>query len=171
MSGKRIAVERTETKLQMTSMIDVVFLLLAFFVVTYKTPEVEGDFNIRMPVAAQSTQSPSLDDLTPVVVRLESDGSGNLSGIRFGESPVADMKGLRAAAYRYVNQNGTSLQDALNATGTPEFRDDLELELDCDPQLRYSFAVEAITAVTGYLNADDQVVKMVDKVKFTPPKH
>lgn len=166
---RNILVGSGEMKLQMTSMIDVVFLLLAFFVVTYKTPEVEGDFNIRMPVDAQSTAQPSLDDLTPVVVKLSSDANGNLSGIRFGETPVADMRELRAAVYQYVNQNGTSFQDAYDGAGTPEFRDDLEVELDCEPKLRYRYAVEAITAVTGYLNSNDQVVKMVEKVKFAPP--
>ena len=154
----------------MTSMIDVVFLLLAFFVVTYKTPEIEGDFNIRMPIDAQSTSQPSLDDLSPVAIKLSSDARGELVGIRFGETPVADMKALRAAVYQYANQNSTSFQDAFNGAGQPEFRGDLEVELDCDPQLRYRYAMEAITAVTGYLNSNDQLVKMVEKVKFAPPK-
>ncbi len=171
MANKReIRVGATETKLQMTSMIDVVFLLLAFFVVTYKTPEIEGDFNIRMPVDAQSTSQPSLDDLSPVTIKLSADANGNLSGIRFGEQKVADMKALRAAVYQYVNQNSTTFQDAYNGLGTPEFRDDLEIELDCDRQLHYRYAMEAITAVTGYLNSNDQIVKMVEKVKFAPPR-
>ena len=151
-------------------MIDVVFLLLAFFVVTYKTPEIEGDFNIRMPIDAQSTSQPSLDDLSPVAIKLSSDARGELVGIRFGETPVADMKALRTAVYQYANQNSTSFQDAFNGAGQPEFRGDLEVELDCDPQLRYRYAMEAITAVTGYLNSNDQLVKMVEKVKFAPPK-
>ena len=170
MPRRRTFVAKNEVKLQMTSMIDVVFLLLAFFVVTYKTPEVEGDFNIRMPVEAQSNQAPNLDDLAPVTVRLTSDSDGKLSGIRFGDAVVPDMNGLRGAVYRYVNQNEVSYRDALANGGTPQFRDDLEIELDCDAQLRYRYAVEAITAVTGYLNSDDQIVKMVDRVKFAPPK-
>ncbi|MBS7337206.1 MAG: hypothetical protein KIG81_05045, partial [Thermoguttaceae bacterium] len=51
----------------------------------------------------------------------------------------------------------------------PVFRDDVEVELDCDPALKYRYAMEAITSVTGYLNAENQIVKMVEKVKFTPP--
>jgi len=170
MPDRKKFVDKTEVKLQMTSMIDVVFLLLAFFVVTYKTPEVEGDFNIRMPVEAQSNQAPNLDDLAPVTVRLVADSDGVLSGIRFGDAAVPDMNGLRGAVYRYVNQNEVSYQDARSNGGTPEFRDDLEIELDCDPRLRYRYVVEAMTAVTGYLNSDDQIVKMVERVKFAPPK-
>jgi biopolymer transport protein ExbD len=172
MAGRKrnLFVGTSETKLQMTSMIDVVFLLLAFFVVTYKTPEIEGDFNIRMPIDAQSTAQPSLDDLSPVTIKLSSDARGALVGIRFGETPIADMRALRVAVYRYVNQNSTSFQDAYSGAGQPEFRNDLEVELDCDSQLHYRHAMEAITAVTGYLNSNDQIVKMVEKVKFAPAK-
>jgi biopolymer transport protein ExbD len=172
LAGKRrkLAENTGEAHLQMASMIDVVFLLLAFFVITYKTPEVEGDFNIRMPIDAQSISQPSLDDLLPVTIRLVSDADGNLAGIRFGERSVPDMKALRAAVYQYVNTNSISFQDAYSGLATPEFRDDLEIELDCDERLLYRHAMEAITAVTGYLNSNDQIVKMVEKVKFTPPK-
>ncbi|MBR4834393.1 MAG: biopolymer transporter ExbD [Thermoguttaceae bacterium] len=171
MSKRRVARKSEKTELQMTSMIDVVFLLLAFFVITYKTPEVEGDFGIRMPVEAQSNQAPTLDELTPVVVRLTADSRGELSGIRFGDAALGDMNALRSAVYRYINQNGVAFSDAYSGAGTPEFRDDLEIELDCDPALRYRYAVQAITAVAGYLNSEGQIVKMVDKVKFAPPKN
>lgn len=170
MNKRRVAPKLKKTELQMTSMIDVVFLLLAFFVVTYKTPEVEGDFAIRMPVEAQSNQAPNFDELTPVVVRLTADSRGELSGIRFGDAALADMKALRSAVYRYINQNDVAFSDAFSGAGTPEFRGDLEVELDCDPGLRYRYAVQAITAVAGYLNSEGQIVKMVDKVKFAPPK-
>lgn len=169
MKKRRNNVDKTETKLQMTSMIDVVFLLLAFFVVTYKTPEIEGDFNIRMPANAQSTSTPEIDEIMPVVVKLKSDPTGNLAGIYFGESNVKDMQALRSAVYHYAIKNDVSFQDAY-AGATPEFRDDMEIELDCDENLKYARAMEAITATTGYLNAEDQIVKMVEKVKFTPKR-
>ncbi|MDO5308266.1 MAG: biopolymer transporter ExbD [Planctomycetia bacterium] len=167
MNKRRVVVETSESSLQMTSMIDVVFLLLAFFVITYKTPEVEGDFSIRMPASAQSTSLPSLDELSPVTVKLAADSTGELNGIWFGETSLQDMHALRAAVYHYVNQNDASFADAINGA-TPEFRDDLEIELDCDPNLRYKYAMDAITSVSGYLNQNDQIVKMVEKVKFAP---
>ncbi len=39
-------------ELQMTPMIDIVFQLLIFFIMTFKIVEVEGDFNIKMPASA-----------------------------------------------------------------------------------------------------------------------
>ena len=39
-------------RLQMAAMIDVVFLLLVFFVMTFRIVPVEGDFNVKMPLHA-----------------------------------------------------------------------------------------------------------------------
>ena len=171
MKIRNITIGGGQIKLQMTSMIDVVFLLLAFFVITYKTPETEGDFNIRMPVLVQSNQMPDLDELTPVTVRLTADSSGNLNGIWFGGNPLGvDMQSLRQSVFNYIRVNNSiSFQDALNGAVLPEFRDDLQIELDCAANLRYKYTMQAITAVTGYLNGENQVVKLVQKVKFTQP--
>ncbi|MDO5566565.1 MAG: biopolymer transporter ExbD [Planctomycetia bacterium] len=172
MSIRDIKLRSDGVKLQMTSMIDVVFLLLSFFIITYKTPEIEGDFNIRMPVQVQSNQLPSLDDLTPVTIRLMSDSQGNLTGIVFGDKSLGvDFQLLRKSIFDYIQASGSvDFQQALTTSVVPAFKDDLEVEFDCDPKLRYKYTMLGITAVTGYLNGDNQVVKMVEKVKFTPPK-
>ncbi|MFY7967519.1 MAG: ExbD/TolR family protein, partial [Pirellulaceae bacterium] len=39
-----------KAELQMTSMIDIVFLLLIFFITTFKIAAQEGDFNVKMPL-------------------------------------------------------------------------------------------------------------------------
>ncbi|MDO5553557.1 MAG: biopolymer transporter ExbD [Planctomycetia bacterium] len=172
MSIRKLGGKGGEVKLQMTSMIDVVFLLLSFFVITYKTPEVEGDFNIRMPQTVQSNRLPSLDEIVPVTVRLRADNDGNLTGIWFGDSGLGvDMTRLRMAVFQYIQQGDpVDYQSAVQGQATPRFRDDLEIELDCDEQLRYKYVVQAITAVTGYLNQENQVIKLVEKVKFAAPR-
>ena len=38
-------------ELQMTPMIDIVFQLLVFFIMTFKIVSQEGDFNVKMPLA------------------------------------------------------------------------------------------------------------------------
>lgn len=164
MSLRDRKIKQEPVKLQMTSMIDVVFLLLAFFVITFKTPEVEGDFNIKMPANVQSNQMPNPDELTPIQVRLTADDFGELSGIVFGSNSLGtDMRRLRSAVsdYLHVDPSKTSAVHA---------GDDLEIEFDCDDALKYRYTVQAITAVTGYINDDNQVVKLVEKVKFAPPK-
>ncbi len=170
----KIRTKRTSetVKLQMTSMIDVVFLLLSFFVITYKTPEIEGDFNIRMPAQAQAIQMSTLDELTPITVKLLSDADGNLTGIQFGSQALGtDMNLLRQVVFKYIQEGDPiDLAAAVNQNIPPKIRDDFELELDCAPQLRYKYEMMAITAVTGYINSENQTIKLVEKIKFTPPK-
>ncbi|MFN9436559.1 MAG: ExbD/TolR family protein, partial [Planctomycetota bacterium] len=48
MKFKTHAPEKVE--MQLTSMIDVIFLLLIFFIMTFKISAQEGDFNIKMPI-------------------------------------------------------------------------------------------------------------------------
>ena len=61
--------------LEMTSMIDIVFLLLIFFVMTFKIVEMEGDFSIRMPLASQNSGQVDPTDL-PLKLRLRADDAG-----------------------------------------------------------------------------------------------
>ena len=46
--GKRPSKDE-KIELQMTPMIDIVFQLLVFFIMTFNVVAQEGDFNIRMP--------------------------------------------------------------------------------------------------------------------------
>ena len=46
---------------------------------------------------------------------------------------------------------------------------DAEVELDCDYNLNYEHVIEAITAVSGYIQ-DDEVIHLVEKIKFAPQR-
>ena len=63
------------SKVDMTPMIDVVFLLLSFFIMTFKIIAPEGDFNIRMP--PKGTQSDSLPS-EPIRIKLYATPGGGL---------------------------------------------------------------------------------------------
>ena len=49
-----------------------------------------------------------------------------------------------------------------------------EVELECDYHLRYEYVMDAITAVSGYIDrtpdGQAQIVELVKKIKFSPPK-
>src|SRR5688572_11326552 len=66
---------------QMTPMIDVVFQLLVFFVMSFRIASLEGDFAIKMPVATRG--NPDMHDpvLTPLKLRVQSDSSGNVAAV------------------------------------------------------------------------------------------
>ena len=71
-----------EIKLNMTSMIDIVFQLLVFFIMTFDPAVQEGDFNIRMPLASTSANESMTEDLPEVIyVTLTAGTNGNINSI------------------------------------------------------------------------------------------
>ena len=165
MSLKDIKVAPDVPKLQMTPMIDIVFNLLAFFIITFKIPAVEGDFNIKMPMNAPQSQSMDIDEMTPLEITLKSDADGSLSGIVFGSKQLGtNMKRLREEIFSYLQL------DATGTFATADVGKNQEAEFNCDDQLHYVHLINAITAVTGYVNDENQIVKLIEKIKFAPPK-
>ena len=47
-----------------------------------------------------------------------------------------------------------------------DFASELEVEFDTDYDLRYEEQIKAITAVSGRYDADDNLIKLADKIKF-----
>ncbi len=152
--------DRSEDKieLQMTPMIDIVFQLLVFFIMTFKIVTQEGDFNIKMPLAAASgaeVDNTALD----MTLRLTSNSDGDLTGIKLND---ASFTGFDELHNHVIGLVGGDQPDS--------FRESAEIEIDADFQLRYTYVIEAITAVTGYRTPEDEVVKLIEKIRFSPPK-
>ena len=144
-----------QSKIDMTPMIDVVFNLLVFFVMTFKIIAPEGDFNIKMPPKGAPPDSIDIP-AEPIRVRLSANPGGGLSLISFGEKPLGrDFMALRKAVLQYVS-----------ARGGPG-KANAEVELNPDPHLRWEFVIEAFTAVSGEIKGG-QIYKICDKVKFAP---
>ncbi|MFM7740235.1 MAG: ExbD/TolR family protein, partial [Planctomycetota bacterium] len=57
-----------DLKINMTAMIDIVFQLLIFFILTFKVAALEGDFEVKMPLA--STNPSSMDEVLPTVIHV-----------------------------------------------------------------------------------------------------
>src|SRR5204862_178295 len=88
-------------QIDMTPMIDVVFQLLAFFLMTFKVAAVEGDFNVKMPLAGIKTST--FDVPTPAMyVRLTAAPGGELSGIAVNGRPVENFSELQARVVTLV---------------------------------------------------------------------
>lgn len=150
---------KEEVNLQITSMIDVVFQLLAFFVMTFKIVSQEGDFNIKMPLAAPSQGAIDEQLIPPIKVRLQAGSGGELAGIGMNQRTLSSFQQLHEEILGLVG------------TDSPAAGEGAEVELDCDYNLRYEHVIEAITAVSGYRDdATGDVVKLVEKIKFAPPK-
>jgi biopolymer transport protein ExbD len=140
--------------LNLTPLIDVVFQLLAFFLVSLRVLVQEGDFELHLPTA----NGPAANELhlpQVVPVRIDADAAGEVSGIWLGQRRLPGFAALRSEIVLLVGERGGL--DAASA-GT-------EVELDLDERLRYEHAMAAITAVTGYIH-QGQVVRLVERVRF-----
>jgi biopolymer transport protein ExbD len=145
--------------LDMTPMIDIVFQLQAFFIMTFSISANEGDFSIKMPIAAPSEGTPDEELLPPIKVELRAGASGGLAQITMGDREVGNFQELRGAVQGMVGGGG-------GAEGAGAF----EVEFICDYNLHYEHVIAAITAVTGYRDRNGTVVKLIEKIKFAPPK-
>lgn len=150
--------EAVGTQLNMTSMIDIVFLLLIFFVMTFKIVEMEGDFSVRMPLAGSDSVTMDPTDL-PLKLRMRADEQGRLTSISLNEIDLGqNFDQLRANVVSLIGTN------------TPMEGDEgPEIEIDTDYNLRYEYVIAAITAVSGYKDGNE-VVKLIEKIKFAKPR-
>jgi len=150
-----------KVEMQMTPMIDIVFQLLTFFIMTFKIVAAEGDFDIKMPLSSRSEGPPPEEQLPPMKVRLVATSGGQLSKIKLNDNDFGvSFDGLHNYIISLIGDD----------RGPGSNQESAEVELDCDPQLHYEHVIRAITAVSGYTEADGNIVKLVEKIRFTPPK-
>lgn len=144
-------------QLQMTSMIDIVFLLLVFFVMTFKIVVPEGDFQIHM---ADNGNGPSDLEAPPEVirVRLHAAADGSLAGIEAEQQSLGSFADLRRLVL-----NMTSSRAGPGAhTLAPE------IEFAADPGLDYRHLMAALTAVKGYVGPRGEVIDLTERIKLLP---
>ena len=147
--------ENEKIELQMTPMIDIVFQLLVFFVMTFKIVAQEGDFNIRMPRSAPDEIMPEEME-TSATLRLSANEAGDLTQIQMDDVLLDDFDDLHRHVVGIV---GDSI----------ELKESMEVEIVADFDLRYEFVMQAITSVSGYRTPDDQIVPLIQKINFSPP--
>ena len=152
--------EPEEIKLNMTSMIDIVFQLLVFFIMTFKVVAMEGDFSIKMPLASENAEQDFIEELPDIIdVRLLAGENGGISSIFVDDNPlpVDDIFG---------NLNA-EIQRRLAAEGNVEDDMQTEVEFDIDRNLKYRYTVQAIEAVSGKVDPNtNEVIKLIEKIKF-----
>ena len=155
--------EPEEIKLNMTAMIDIVFQLLVFFILTFKVVAMEGDFNVKMPLATENADS--LDQELPdlITVRLLAGENGRIASI------IVDDNETLSEATMY--QDLTKIvEERLAGEGNPEDAAETEVEFDIAYNLKYSYTVKAIEAVSGRVQQNGTVKKLIQKVKFKDSK-
>jgi biopolymer transport protein ExbD len=148
-------------KINMTPMIDVCFQLIIFFMLSLRLYSLEGDFSIKMPLAAPQEGLPDESQTPPVKIRLNADANGNLASMEMGQRKLANFKEL----HRQIREI-SGLDRGPGATATSA-----EVELDCDYNLKFEYVVSALTAISGYVSEDKlSIIRMIEKIKFAPPR-
>ena len=147
----------------MSAMIDVVFQLLVFFMLTLKLIEPEGAFNVEMlppgTIRCFPTEPPPLDSK----VKLRANEDGTLAGVFLGSRPL----GNDADAFKRLNI------EILRLIGSPDnpLAEDMAVEIDADYNLHFRHVISAVGACTGRLDPRTQrVVKYIKNIKFKPPQ-
>ncbi|MGY8767307.1 MAG: ExbD/TolR family protein [Pirellulales bacterium] len=153
---------RDKIELQMTPMIDIVFQLLVFFIMTFKIVAMEGDFNIKMPQSSDGP--PSIPEFPPLKVSLNASPSGQLTSVQLNGSSMPGVKvseKMSALQKKIIDLIGTD-------TGPDSMREQGEIEIDAAPHLKYHYVIQTITAVTGKVGSDGKIIKLIEKIKFAP---
>ncbi len=146
-----------QIQLQMTSMIDIVFLLLVFFVMTFKIVVPEGDFHIHM--ADSGAGIPELEAPPEVIrVRLRAADDGSLVGIEAEQQSLESFTDLRRLVLSMTGSNAGPAAHQLAP----------EIEFDADPRLDYRHLMAALTAVKGYIGPRGEIIDLTDRIKLLP---
>jgi len=149
-------------KPDMTPMIDCVFQLMIFFMLTLKIVAAEGNFDINMPIGqAQGQADPLAQDIK---VRMVADATGNLVSLQIGNRKL----GNDDRAFATLN---TEILRAIGGQPGGPAAKDTEVEIDADYNLHYANVIKAISACTGRFDErTQQIVRYIEKIKFTPPR-
>lgn len=162
MKFRRSDREHEQIKLNMTAMIDIVFQLLVFFIWTFKIVEMEGDFNVKMPLAAENVES--IEEITPEVIRvvLNAGPEGRIASIE-ADNGFDGQTFLDEDMYTGLTE---FVERSLAGEGDPSIVPETEVEFDIAYNLKYSYTVRAIEAVSGKVLPGGNVKKLVEKIKF-----
>ena len=83
-------------ELELAPMVDVVFLLLIFFIVTWQFARFERDMDISVPAAEETTDEPR--NVGEIIVNVQEDGSIVLNGLEVSEEELlAKLKSISEA--------------------------------------------------------------------------
>ena len=136
-----------EVDFPVTPMLDMAFQLLAFFVLTFRTPTTESRLDLYLPAApvalpgspkGQARATPpkraDLDLENDLKIRAEADDLGDLKALKLGDAPIFGLENLAEKLRRYA----TVLE------GKP-----LRVRIVADDRLRY----EVAAGIIGTCNA------------------
>ena len=101
----------TEPELEIASLIDMVFLLLIYFMVTASLVKSEGDLGIKLPGVVQ--QAVAVDMPDEQIIEVRATGRVYLNGREYGSADEQDIPELVHTLTRYSTAAGAAKNEAL----------------------------------------------------------
>ena len=147
-------------QVQMAPMIDVVFQLLIFFMLTLKIIQPEGHFDINMPIGISKVDSVLPQDIK---VRLTANEDGSLQQVYFGQNKLGSDS---PDCFERLN---FEIAGIVGAGGT--LADDIVVEIDVAYNLDYQYTIKAVSSCLGRIDPNTRrPVHYVSNIKFKPPQ-
>ena len=143
-------------KLDMTPMIDIVFQLLIFFILTLRLAASEGQFEVHLP--RQSSGPPRPTTALPLEVRLLAGAGGELAEVTLNGRRLSGLEELHREVEQLLG-------------GDPALAAASEATLVCDPALSYEHCIAAVTAISGSIERDGSIRPLIAKINFAAPAH
>ncbi|MBA4015639.1 MAG: hypothetical protein C0483_00480 [Pirellula sp.] len=150
--------------INMTPMIDVVFQLMAFFLMTFKVASVEGDFNLKLPKSERSAGAANTQtEMINIVMRAQA--TGDLAVMQIDAAPPTRWSNANdAILFADLRAKIAAKVNAARGAGQEE----PEVQIDADDNLRYEFIIKTVDAVSARVGEDGKVQQLAKKVKFAP---
>jgi biopolymer transport protein ExbD len=158
--SRRRSASADRVDLQMTPMIDVVFQLLTFFLMSLRIAPAEGDFDLRLPREAVGPDWERPPEV--VTLHLVAEPNGDLRHVQIEANKPLSGPAPFAAVHREV----VRLVNICRSAG----QEDPEVVIDADDDLRYEYLVAAVSAVASETNADGESVPLIKRVRFASPR-
>lgn len=117
---------------QIAPMVDVVFVLMLFFMASAGVQQAERELNINLPGSKSPSGAQTAVETTPLMVDIAADGKVSVNGTNHGSATDKDLNGLRDFFKTNIEQNGDKdpviihpdpnalherIMDVLNAAG------------------------------------------------------
>jgi len=126
-----VAASKDEEEIQMSSMIDIVFLLLIYFIVTTSLAKSEADLGIQLPGTVVQTTTLKMPD--EQIIEVAADGTVLLNGASFDSTASRDMPELVATLVRF--------RQASEATKNPPM-----VSIQADEQVAHQRVIDVMNA-------------------------
>lgn len=137
-------------RLPMSSMIDVVFLLLVFFVMTFKITSQEADFAMERAATSGVSDAVVASNI-PLQLKLDATPDGNLAAMQLNGERIASLDDL------HLRLMGLAGDGALVGVA---------MTLDCDARLKYQHVIEVLDHVTAYHDELGRRQLLVSSTRF-----